>query len=132
MNGEARPEALRAHRFDEDQVKTLVRYGREVRLAEGETLFNEGVRVDGFWVVLEGEVRVYRLDGAAEELIATHGPGDFTGQLATLAGRATIHRARAAAPSRLLEIDSEAFRTLAVEESEISDVFISKIGRAHV
>ena len=93
--------------FAPEQVEALMPYGRESSLQTGDLLFDEKSVVDSFYVVLEGEVEISRLDGAAEIPIGTHGPGEFTGGLVLLTGRTSIHRGRAGAPSRVLEIDSE-------------------------
>jgi signal transduction histidine kinase len=46
-----------------------------------------------------------------------------------LTGRTSIHRARAIAPGRVLEIDSETFRRLPVEVPDVADMFISGLAR---
>ena len=88
--------------FTPEQVAALVPYGRELGLQAGEFLFDETATVDSFYVVLEGEVGISRLDGAEEISLDTHGTGEFTGGLAVLTGRTSIHRARAAGSSRIL------------------------------
>jgi signal transduction histidine kinase len=112
-----------------EQVEALMPYGRVSRLQTGDLLFDERSVVDSFYVVLEGEVEISRLDGAEETSVQTHGAGEFTGGLAVLTGRTSIHRARAGAPSRVLEVDSEAFRRVAVELPDVADVFISGLAR---
>ncbi len=108
-----------------EQVAALMPYGRELSLQAGDLLFDETATVDSFYVVLAGEVGISRLDGAEEISLDTHGTGEFTGGLAVLTGRTSIHRARVAGSSRVLEIDSETFRRVAVELPEVADVFIS-------
>jgi signal transduction histidine kinase len=115
--------------FTAEQVAALMPYGRELRLQTGSFLFDETATVDSFYVVLEGEIGISRLDGANEISLDTHRTGEFTGGLAVLTGKTSIHRARAARPSRILEIDSKAFRRLAVELPEVADVFISGLAR---
>jgi signal transduction histidine kinase len=116
-------------RLTPEQVEALIPYGRESRLQTGDLLFDERSVVDSFYVVLEGEVEISRLDGAEEIPIGTHGPGEFTGGLAVLTGRTSIHRGRARAPSRILEIDSETFRRMPVEVPDVADIFISGLAR---
>jgi signal transduction histidine kinase len=111
--------------FTSEQVAALMPYGSELSLQAGDLLFDETATVDSFYVVLEGEVGISRLDGAEEIPVGTHGTGEFTGGLAVLTGRTSIHRARVAGSSRVLEIDSETFRRVAVELPEVADVFIS-------
>jgi len=127
------PEETRAQleeqRLTEEQVRSLSGYGRERRLEEGEYLFDEKGVVDSFFVVIEGEVGISRLDGAEETRLLAHGPGEFTGGLAVLTGKRSIHRARADASTRVLEIDSEAFRRVAVERPEVADALISGLAR---
>jgi signal transduction histidine kinase len=116
-------------RLTDEQVKSLAGYGTELRLEAGSYLFDEESLVDSFYVVLEGEIRISRLDGAEETPLVTHRTGDFTGGLAVLTGRRSIHRARATTPSRVLEIDSETFRRVAVENPDVADIFISVLAR---
>ncbi|HSK85293.1 MAG TPA: cyclic nucleotide-binding domain-containing protein, partial [Rubrobacter sp.] len=115
--------------FTPEQVEALMPYGRESRLQTGDLLFDEKSVVDSFYVVLEGEVEISRLDGAEEIPIGAHGPGEFTGGLAVLTGRTSIHRGRACAPSRVLEIDSETFRRMPVEVPDLADIFIAGLAR---
>ena len=108
-----------------EQVEALVPYGRETSLEAGDLLFDEKSAVDSFYVVLEGEVSISRLDGAEETSLVEHGAGEFTGGLAVLTGKTSIHRARAVSPVRVLEIDSETFRRVAAEIPDVADVFVS-------
>ena len=116
-------------RLTEEQVQALTGYGRERRLEEGEFLFDETATVDSFFVVLEGGVSISRLGDDEETPFLVHRPGEFTGGLAVLTGRRSIHRARAVVPSRVLEIDSETFRRVAAEQPEVADVFIGGLAR---
>ncbi|QIN82561.1 cyclic nucleotide-binding domain-containing protein [Rubrobacter tropicus] len=116
-------------RLTHAQLGVLSGYGRELQLEEGDYLFDEKGVVDSFYVVVEGEVGISRLDGAEETRLVTHGPGEFTGGLAVLTGKRSIHRARANAPTRVIEIDAGTFRRLAVERPELGDAFISGLAQ---
>ena len=115
--------------FTPEQIEALMPYGRESSLRTGDLLFDERTVVDSFYVVLEGEVEISRLDGAEEIPVQTHGPREFTGGLAVLTGRTSIHRGRVRTPSRVLEIDSETFRRMPVEVPDVADLFISGLAR---
>ena len=115
--------------FTEEQMAWLSGYGEALRLEAGEYLFDERSVVDSFYVVLEGEIRISRLDGAEETVLTVHRTGDFTGGLAVLTGKRSVHRAQATEPSRVLKIGSEVFRKLAVENPELADVFISALAK---
>jgi signal transduction histidine kinase len=121
--------ATLAERLTERQIESLAPYGVERRLAPGEYIFDETTIVDSFWVLLEGEVRISRLDGAQETHVTTLQRGDFTGSLVVMAGKTSIFRAQATAPSRVLEIDARSFRRVNAELPEVADIFISTLGR---
>jgi signal transduction histidine kinase len=121
--------ATLAERLTEEQIGFLAGYGVERRVESGEYLFDETAIVDSFCVLLEGEVRISRLDGAQETPVTTLQRGDFTGSLVVVAGKTSIHRAQATTPSRVLEIDSEAFRRVTAELPQVADIFISSLGR---
>jgi signal transduction histidine kinase len=121
--------ALLAERLTSVQIESLADYGIEQRVESGEHLFDEKSIVDSFWVLLEGEIRISRLDGAQETPVTTLRTGDFTGQLVVLAGKTSIFRAKATAPSRVLEIGSRAFRRVTSERPDVADIFLSGLGR---
>ena len=123
------PDAREEQVLTPEQVEVLMPYGREFGLRTGDLLFDERSVVDSFYVVLEGEVEISRLDGGEEIPVLNHGPGEFTGGLVMLTGRTSIHRARAATPGRILEIDSETFRRLPVEVPDVADMLISGLAR---
>ena len=109
----------------EEQVAMLAPYGTERRLEVEELLFDERATVDSLYGVLDGRIRISRLEGTEEHEIGTHLPGEFTGGLAVLTGIRSVPRARAAAPTRVLEIDSGTFYRMAAEVPEVADIFIS-------
>ena len=116
-------------RLTPGQIEALMPYGKELKVQTGDFLFDERSVVDSFYVVLEGGVEISRLDGAEEIPLQSHVPGEFTGGLAVLTGRTSIHRARAGTPSRILEIASETFRRVAAELPDVADIFISGLAR---
>jgi signal transduction histidine kinase len=118
-----------AERLTGEQIEALAEYGVERQVESGEHLFDEKSIVDSFWVLLEGEIRISRLDGAQETPVTTLRPGDFTGQLVVLAGKTSIFRAKATVPSRVLQIDSKAFRRVSSERPDLADIFLSGLGR---
>ncbi len=125
--GNAPTNAPLDHLLTEEQVGLLTPYGTEKKLEVGELLFDEKAPVDSFYVVLDGQIRISRLDGAEEHELGTHLPGEFTGGLAVLTGKRSIHRARATVPTRVLEIDSGTFHRVSAEAPEVADVFISRL-----
>ena len=69
----------------------------------GETIFHEGERADGLWVVDQGTVKVYKLsqDGA-EHILHLRGPGDSFNEIAALDGGPNPAGAAALSPEARL------------------------------
>ncbi len=77
-------------------IERMRRFGRLRSFATGEVLARVGQVADGLTVILSGMVEVSRHDKLADhEPLAIHGPGQFIGELAQLAGRPMLIDARA-------------------------------------
>jgi signal transduction histidine kinase len=66
------------HVLTDEQVALLAPFGIERRLEVGELLFDENATVNSLYVVLDGQICIYRLEGKQENEIGTHLPGEFT------------------------------------------------------
>lgn len=91
-------------------------------LPEGALLFEEGAPSDCVYLVLDGEIALFkRSDAQKEQLLTKVGPGDYFGEVGILddAGRST--GARAAAPTRIARIPRDAVqRALHAEPPQVT------------
>ena len=114
--------------LDKAQVETAQRFasGEPRRFAPGETVFNIGERNAPTWLVLEGGIEVHRRDGLDRQVpITTHGPGQFSGEVSQLAGRATIAAGRAGPRGcTALPFDAAHLRALIVGSAEVGEVIM--------
>ena len=95
----------------ETQLAVVARYGKRRAFRAGETLFAEGDRHVGSFFVLGGAVEIFRRDPlGGKHRITIHGPGEFTGEVSSLAGRASVATARAVEDSEVLWVDEAALR----------------------
>ena len=134
MNDTTRPPAAaagagdRRHQafpvLDDAQSGVLASYGQRRSYRAGDMLFREGDRHAPMFVLLSGRVAVERntIDGPHQ--LATHGPGAFTGEVGTLAGRGAIASARAIEDTDVIAIDEEALRQLVVAEADLSELIM--------
>jgi CRP/FNR family transcriptional regulator, dissimilatory nitrate respiration regulator len=91
--------------------------GRERRFAKGESLFRAEEAADVFFYLLQGEIRVFKLDDQGRELEVTRlSPGDFVGEAFALVHSRYPFFAQAARDSRALS-----FPAAAVEKAIASD-----------
>jgi len=95
---------------------------RPVRL--GEVLFEPGTVGMPCYVVVSGklEISMPRLSG--EQVFATHGPGNFSGDVVMISGAGSLARGRVGAPGEFLELSRDALHSLIAKDSELSDIFM--------
>ena len=92
------------------QMEGLRRFGTERRVTEGEVLFQEGDRGFCFYVVLDGAVEIVEHSSGTPHTVTVHHPGEFTGDVDTLTGRAALVTGRVRGSARLLELDRDRLR----------------------
>lgn len=87
----------------EDQLEKLVRISEERSFGRGDMIFSEGDEGNGFYVVLAGKVKVFKLsfDGK-EQILHIFGPGNPVGEVPVFAGQSFPANAEAMAASTLL------------------------------
>lgn len=111
-------------RLDERQVALLERYGERRKLKTGDVLFSEGDRHIPMFAILSGTIEATRGSGDSLHILGTHGPGSFTGEVGTLAGRAAVATARATSDGEVIAIDEESLRALVISEAELSETIM--------
>jgi thioredoxin reductase (NADPH) len=110
--------------LSEEQFARLERYGERRRFAAGTVLYRQGERHIPMFVIISGNIEVSRGSALASHVIGTHGPGSFTGEAGTLAGRAAVATGRAVTDCDLLVIEEESLRTLVITEAELSETIM--------
>ncbi len=111
--------------LEAEMLDRLSGYGQEEPVAPGQALFCRGDRHADVFVVLEGEVAIYRIgDDGEEAVLVVHGPGQFTGELDQVNHRALLVEARAVSEGRVLRISNAVFSRLLAMETDIGDLFM--------
>ena len=108
----------------EDQFAILQRYGERRHIPAGTVLFTQGQRHIDMVVVLAGKIEISRGTAISSHVIGTHGPGSFTGEAGTLAGRAAIATGRAITDCDVIVIEEAALRTLVIAEADLSETIM--------
>jgi thioredoxin reductase (NADPH) len=111
-------------RLDEGQLAILERYGERRKLQAGDILYTEGERHTSMFVILSGTIESTRASVEGPFVLGTHGPGSFTGEVGTLAGRAAAATTRALTDCEVIVIDEESLRRLVVAEAELSETIM--------
>ncbi|MET0859736.1 MAG: FAD-dependent oxidoreductase [Microbacterium sp.] len=113
-------------RLTDEQVMFLSQFGERKRLVEGSTLFREGDRDCGLFVVLDGRVRVVQEQGPDGEprVIAVHGRGRFVGDLSMLTGQAVYVTAIAQTDVEVLEIPYDRLKEAVAQNQAVGDLIL--------
>ena len=108
-----------------DQIASARRFAAELERSfePGELLFALGTRNAAAFLVLQGCVEVVRRNGTGHEtVIVRHGPGEVTGEVSQLAGRAALAEGRAGPDGcTALAFDAAHLRALVIGNAEIGE-----------
>lgn len=111
-------------KLDTWQFALLERYGERRKLRTGDLLFSEGDRHIPMFAIVAGTIEATRGSGNNLRVVARQGPGSFTGEVGTLAGRAAVATVRATSDCEVIVIDEESLRALVVAEAELSETIM--------
>jgi thioredoxin reductase (NADPH) len=76
------------------------------------------------FAIVSGTIEATRDSMDGSHPIGVHGPGSFTGEVGTLAGRAAVATARAQSDCEVIVIDEESLRALVIAEAELSETIM--------
>ncbi|MBW1722600.1 MAG: Crp/Fnr family transcriptional regulator [Deltaproteobacteria bacterium] len=93
-----------------DQLRDLADIAEERRVERGTMIFHDGDEGNGFYVVIAGRVKIYKLsfDGK-EQILHLFGPGEPFGEVPVFAGQRFPANAQSMEPGLLLFFPREAF-----------------------
>jgi CRP/FNR family cyclic AMP-dependent transcriptional regulator len=101
----------------------------EKRYAPGEVIFQQGDPGKGLFIILDGEVEIFRETKEGERRLASLGPSTAFGELALIDDLPRSATARASAPSCLLILYRSHFEALVAGEKGIALVVMQNLLR---
>jgi len=105
-------------------LATLAARGRLRTAPAGDILYAVGDTSVPFFVVLDGDIEVVDSNQAGARAFAHVGPGQFTGEVSTLSGRAVLVTARAVRDCRLIELDGPALIRAVDELPDVGEAIV--------
>lgn len=112
-------------KLSEAQLAIVCRYGERRHFRTGEILFTEGDRHNSSFFVLSGGIEVFRRDAlGGKHRITILTPGEFTGEVSTLAGRAAVATGRAVEDSDVLMVNETALRAMVIEHADLGEMLM--------
>jgi thioredoxin reductase (NADPH) len=110
------------------QIEVARRFasGPEQRFVRGDIMYDVGQVAAPFWLVLEGQIDVVRRDGLGREApIISEMPGQFSGEINALAGKASLAAGRAGADGCVaLPFDAAHLRALLIGSAELGEIIM--------
>lgn len=104
------------------EIERVRRFGTVRSYRDGEPLVRVGDVGHGLTIILSGHVDVTQHDESGRRRpIVTHGPGNFMGELAQLAGRPTLVDGYAQGPVESLVIPPDKLRALLISEADLGE-----------
>lgn len=110
--------------LSESQIARLKPAGKARQVKPGDILFEPGDTSVPFFVLLSASMEIVQPDLAGERPIATHAPGEFTGEIAMISGQKCLVRGRITSPGEVLEIGPDELRSVVAHDSELSEIFM--------
>jgi len=108
--------------LEASEIERVRRFGEVRHYSAGQAISRAGEIGPGLIIVLRGNIEVIRRDDShAGDVVVTHGPGAFMGELAQLAGRPSLVDAHAQDAVEALIIPSDRLRALLVAEAELGE-----------
>jgi thioredoxin reductase (NADPH) len=108
----------------EADLAVLDGLGTRRPVAAGEYLFREGDVSYDFNVVVAGTIEIVTHDGTEEQIVATHGPGKFIGELNLLTGMRVFVSARAVEPGEVIVVPRDSLRRLIATDPGLGDTIL--------
>jgi len=94
------------------------------RVEAGEIIFDIGQTDVPFFVLLSGRMEVVQPALIGELSVATHGAGEFTGEMTMISGRSCLVRGRITEAGDLLELSGDGLRSIVARDAELSEIFM--------
>jgi signal transduction histidine kinase len=116
-----------------DQLHELVHISKRVSTDADTVIFCEGDHSDNMYIVLSGQVKVYKVDASGEEIVLdSAGEGAYFGEMALLSSEPRSAYVAAITPCEFLVVDRQAFLDLLLKAGAqmIFPVFEALVDRA--
>ena len=106
------------------QMERIRARGRVREVAAGDVLTENESRNQSFFVVMTGELLTVRDADGAPAIVATTGPGQFTGEVNVLANRPALFRTFARVAGSLIQLEQPELRALVQRDAELGELLV--------
>src|SRR5258708_18943447 len=114
----ALPEAFT--KLDPKQIAVIARYARCKTYKDGDVLFRAGEMDFKFHVIKSGAIAIVDRSSGEPQTLLVHEPGEFTGDITNLVGRASNVDAIAQGETEVYEVSDENLHRILSEQPALS------------
>jgi CRP/FNR family transcriptional regulator len=108
-------------RLESDELEGLVAIARARRLDSGDILFSAGDRAKGFYVLIEGKIKLYKISPDGKEyILRVVGGGQTFAEAAAFSGLTYPVFAESMSPCQLVYFDAGKFRDLIQKSPQLA------------
>jgi thioredoxin reductase (NADPH) len=90
----------------------------------GDVLFSADDSDVPFFILLSGSMEIVQPDMNGERLVASHAPGEFTGEMTMITGHHSLVCGRMTDAGEVLEMSGNGLRSLVARDGELSEIFM--------
>ena len=104
-----------------DDIHSISKYCTDSVFEPGKILFDEGDPADMFYIIMDGEVEVWKAYGTDDEdMLAVHGNGKLFGEMALIDNMPRSATVKTRTQTRLLQIGEHDFQNMIRENSSVA------------
>jgi thioredoxin reductase (NADPH) len=107
-----------------EQMERAAAHGRIRTVQAGEIFVEPGTPNTRFYIVRTGRLQIVRPPSMGEQVVATLGPGQFTGETSMLAGRPAMVQIRALEAGELIQLERDQLLALVQTDSQLSEIIM--------
>jgi signal transduction histidine kinase len=112
---------------DED-IREIMRYCRETEFPARSVIFKEGDRADRFYIIMSGEVEVWKdFDSPDSDILAVHGEGKLFGEMALVDDLPRSATVVSRTDTRMLFINEDEFQRILEENAAVALAIVKSL-----
>src|SRR5579863_1887225 len=108
----------------EAQINRVRTFASLRQVKRGDVLFSADGSDVPFFILLSGSMEIVQPDMNGERLVASHGPGEFTGEMTMITGHRSLVCGRMTDRGEVLEMSGSGLRSLVARDGELSEIFM--------
>ena len=105
------------------RVESIITTLQSIDVAAGETIVRQGAPADKFFVLVDGEAEVLRVEDGAQRRVASLKAGQLFGEVSIMHDQPRSATVRATTDAKLLALERDGFRDLVAEAMQITPDF---------